>query len=172
MARNTRVQVYGQSELRDLARDLRRQADGRRRVRELGKELRQAAKPLNVKAKQAARALPSKNQNARRGTPSLRRQIARAVSTNVRLSGNRAGVKVFIDGKKMPPGKRTLHKYVEATPGWTRWRHPVFGNTDKWVTQRSHPFFTRATASAEARAREAVRDVLNRVADDLERNRT
>lgn len=87
---------------------------------------------------------------------------------NVRLTGTRAGVRVYIDGRKMPSGKRTLPKYVEGVPKWTKWRHPVFGNRDAWVSQRSTPFFARATSTAEHSVKSAVDSVIDRTVKDLE----
>jgi len=47
-------------------------------------------------------------------------------------------------------------------------RHPVFGDTDHWVTQRVHPgFFTRACEANVEDVRKGLNDAVRRVAEYL-----
>lgn len=162
------VRVHGTDELRSLADQLREQADGRKRLRQLTTELRRAAKPLATAVKSSVLTIPSNEWNARHGRESLRRNIAKAVTVKVGTRGRKnTGVRVFINPKKMPDGRKGLVKHIEGTPGWTRWRHPVFGR-DVWVNQGQNPFFTDAVRPGERLAVEAVDNVLQRVKRDLE----
>jgi hypothetical protein len=45
--------------------------------------------------------------------------------------------------KDMPPGELSLPLGME---GVKRWRHPVYGNREVWVTQAPHPYFQQAAA--------------------------
>lgn len=167
-ARGQQVRVIGTDELRRLARDLRDEAQGKERLRELTRELRRAARPLAKAAKAAALANPSKGWNAAHGRPSLRAEMSRAVSITAKTKGKRAGVRVYVNPKRMPSGHKALPKYVEGTVGWTRWRHPVFGNENVWVQERAHPFFTRAVTPGERNAQRACERVIDRMIRDLE----
>jgi hypothetical protein len=159
--------IDGVQQLRSLSRDLKQQADGKRVNRQLVTELRRAVRPMARAAKAGALTLPSKEQNLRRGRPSLRAELSRAVSTQIKTTGKRAGVRVFVNPKRMPDGKKSLARYMEGVPGWQRWRHPVFGH-DVWVRQQPHPFFTSATRPAEREARQAVNNVIDKMKRDLE----
>lgn len=160
----------GAEKLRSLSKDLRRQADGKDRAKVLRRELREVAKPFVPKLRSAIRALPSHGESARRGRMSLRAQLARSVTLQIRTSGRRAGVSVFMNPRKMPTGMKALPMYMEATPGYTRWRHPDFGH-DPWMTQRPHPYFTRATGSVDQMVGRAANRVVEATATDLEKNR-
>lgn len=167
MARKQEIVITGVTEVKDLARELRKHADGKEIRKMMIKEFRRAIKPMAKAAKTGALELPSKGENARRGRPSLRLELSKAVSTQIKLSGRSAGVRVFVNPKRMPEGKKSLAKHVEGTPGWQIWRHPVFGH-DVWVTQEPHPFFTTATRPAEPAAQRAIKNVVDQIQRDLE----
>jgi hypothetical protein len=159
----------GAEKLRALSKDLRRQADGKERAKLLRRELRDVAKPYVPQLRSAIHALPSHGESARRGRMSLRAQLARSVTLQVRTSGRRAGVSIFMSPRKMPSGMKALPMYMEATPGYTRWQHPVYGH-DAWVTQRPHPYFTRTTQSVDRMVGRAANRVVEATAKDLEKN--
>jgi len=115
------------------------------------------------------RGMPSRGENRRRGKPSTRTQLARAVTLQVRPSSRTASVTVFMNPRKMPDGKRSLPSYFEVRPGYTRLRHPVFGR-DPWITQQVPPagYFTRTIGPIEERTLRAVREVVDRMARQIE----
>lgn len=157
----------GADKLRALSKDLRREADGKERAKLLRQELRQVAKPFVPQIQAAIRGLPSQGESARRGRKSLRAQLARSVTLQVRTSGRRAGVSIFMNPRKMPSGMKALPMYVEATPGYTRWRKPTFGH-DPWKTQHPHPYFTGTVRSADRAVSRAADRVVEATAKDLE----
>lgn len=158
----------GADQLRAVARQLRRQAGSKTRMKQFRAELRAPAKQVQKEVRAGIRAIPSKGQSRRAGSRSLRADLAKSVSIQVRTSGRKAGVYVFMNPRKMPDRKKALPAYFEGTPRYARLRHPVFGNREKWVTQRPHPYFTRATASAQAMAARAAEKVVDRLARELE----
>lgn len=169
MARRTWVQVVGTGDLHDLARDLRR-AGGEDVTDRLRRGLREAARPLAPLARSAILSMPSKGQNARRGKPSTRAQMARAVTTSVRLTGKSPRVGVYVAPRKMPSGKWSLPGYFERVPGKERLRHPVFGNPNVWVAQQVPPdgFFTKSVRSTERDVQRAANRVIDQIAREIE----
>lgn len=158
------VKVRHGDDLRRLSRDLRKEADGKALRRQFVKDVRAEVRPLQNAVKAAYQAAPS--ESARRpGQPSLRRSLAKATTTEVRLSGRRAGVTLRVSGKKMPEGQRRLPKLWE---GESEWRHPVHGNTEVWVSQPARPTFDRIVPPAAHRVRRRI----EKIATDLARRLT
>jgi hypothetical protein len=79
--------------------------------------------------------------NVRKGNKShsLRSAVANSLSLEVRDKASArvrtAGVRIRARGSKMPEDQRRLGKHMN----YGRWKHPVFGNKDTWVTQTSLP---------------------------------
>jgi hypothetical protein len=165
------ARVVGAEDLRRLSRDLRAQADGKERMKQLRKELRGVAKPLVPAIRGAINRLPSKGESRRRGRRPLRKEMARAVTLQVRTSGRQAGGAVFMNPKRMPDGKKSLPGYFERIPGKTRLRHPVFGDRENWVQNQNVPaggYFTRTVRPVERQAVERAQEVIERMAGEIE----
>lgn len=158
------------SRLRALSRDLRSAADGKARRKTTMRELKGALNPLVADVRGAIMRIPSRGESARRGRRPLRAELSRSVSKQVRLSGRKAGVSVFMNPRKMPHGKKAIPQYMEAVPGYTRWRHPVYGprGSEPYVSQSAHPYFSHILPAAQARGRAAVARIVERTARDLE----
>ncbi|MBT2213458.1 hypothetical protein [Actinomadura sp. NEAU-AAG7] len=158
-------------DLRALSRLLRRQADGKDRLKAMRAELRTAAAPMVPAVRSAIRAIPnsSTTQRSRAGRrrPTMRASLARAVTLQVRTGGKRAGVALFMNPRKMPDGLKAMPAYFEGTPGYQRFRHPVFG-ADVWVTQRPHPYFTRTVRSADRQLTRVVDEIIERIRREVE----
>jgi hypothetical protein len=159
------LSVTGGRELRALARDLRGHADRKEINARLRRELRFAAKEMIPPVRAAILAIPSKGQSAARGRPSLRRKMSSATQVAVRTTGGSAGVKLWVNPRRMPPGQGSLPGYME---GEGRWRHPTFGS-EPWFTQAPHPYFYRTVAPLIPRAERAAEQVLDSIADEIER---
>jgi hypothetical protein len=163
------VKFRGAGDLKRLNRQLRDVADGKALRKELTGGLRDVLRPVATRVKAAYLASPSGRGGARRKGGSLRRNLARVTRVEVRTSGRMAGARVRVDGRKMPTGAKALPAYRE---GYRRpWRHPVYGNTDVWVTQPAVPVFDRTVEPYEQFAGRAVDRVLDDVRDKLERGR-
>lgn len=154
-------EIRSPRELKRIARELRG-LDDKELKKRFRKELRAAAKPLVPAVRQATRQIPSKRPYRADG---LRGQLSKAVKLEVKTSGKQAGVRVRVDGRKMPTHMKALPQYVEGNK--PRWRHPVYGR-DVWVQQDAKPFFYKSLRMAGPLARAAV----NRVLTDIERDLT
>jgi len=148
-------------DLTRIARELRAMNNPELKKR-FSNELRQAAKPMVPAVKQAIRQIPSKQGYTADG---LRGRMARAVKLEVRTTGRDAGVRIRVDGRKMPSGDKSLQAYMEGVK--KPWRHPVYGNREVWVRQSPKPYFYRTVESMGQRARQGVNRAIDRVADDI-----
>lgn len=158
-----------------LAKDLKALGDSGKIIRrDMAKGLRAAAKPLvpalqsevmKIKSKGLT---PSASARANRQGKTLRATMRKSVTIKVRTTGKQsANVQVFMNPKKMPDGMKSLPAYFEMKPGYTRLRHPTFGNKERW-SQQTVPnigYFTRTVRPALPNA---IREI-NKVVDDIER---
>lgn len=154
------IRLQGGEELRRVSRELRRM-DNPEIKKRFRKELRAAARPLVPKVRESIRAIPS----ARGYSPDgLRGALSKATRLEVKTAGRQAGVAIRVDGRKMPSHMKSLPSMVE---GKKRWRHPVFGNRDTWVSQPRHPYFYSALRAAGPASRRAVSKVLDGITRDI-----
>lgn len=158
-------------ELRQLLQQMRRLENAKELKKELTGAMRAAGKPMLKSVRAAVLATPSsrsvrKKKNHVQGE--LRHSIARAAKLQVRAGARGAGVVIRIDPRKMPPGKNNLPGYLDGRPPFERWRHPVYGNTSNFVTQRPHPYFLKAIEPHQGQAMRQVADALDKVRRQLE----
>lgn len=151
--------TQGANQLRDLAKAIRQ--TGQKDLRkELMRGLREAAGPVVQDLRRAVTALPA------RGDTGTRRMIAKAIGVQV-LTGNNAGVRIRVNRKRLPAGKRGIADAFERG----QFRHPVHGNREVWVTQRSGgPWFAPTARRHEDRITESMKAVLDDVARKIERS--
>jgi len=148
------VSVVGGEELARISAGLRRAGETQIR-RQMVTDLRRVSKPIVPRVRNAIMAIPSKHD----GT--LRRELARATTLQVRSVGKETGIKVRVDGRKMPGSKRGLPSRME---GKVRWRHPVFGDPDVWVGQNAHPYFYKNVEPLSLKVRAQIFQILNEAA--------
>jgi hypothetical protein len=163
-----KVELVDTGDLKAVTRALGKFADGKVLKRELSQGMRDVLRPVVEQVKAAYRSAPSMGRPHQ--GPSLRGLLAKATRMEVRTAGKLAGARVRVDGRRMPPGMRALPK---AHEGVKRWRHPVFGDRETWVQQRSHPTFgpTVERAVSEADAVREIERVVGRIFDRIERAR-
>ena len=164
------VTIRDAGDLKRLNRQLRDLEDGKELRRELTSGLRGVVNPIRDQMKAAYRSRPTQDDRGRPG-PSLRSLLAKATKTEVRTTGKLAGVRIRVDGRKMPDRMKSLPSMWEGPPQGKRWRHPVYGNREVWVAQQSHPTFYRIAEPLEADARRAIDEVLDGVRRKLEAGR-
>lgn len=134
------------------------------------KELARIEGPATTKVKAKIRGLPSRTRNrgSRGGKrTSLRTEMVRAVKFNVDTTSQYTGAFIYLDARKMPSGRENLPAYMEGVRYYTRWRHPVFGDTDNWVTQKRHPYFYRTLRPFEVKTAKAAEAVIKEIRKDL-----
>ncbi len=159
------LSVTGGSALRALSRDLRRTSEPKVISARLRRELRIVAKEMIPPIRAAIMAIPSRGQNAARGRRGLRSRLSSATQVAVRTAGGNAGVKVWVNPRRMPAGQGSLPGYME---GEGRWRHPTFGS-EPWFSQAPHPYFYRTVEPLIPQAERAAEQVLDSIADEIER---
>jgi hypothetical protein len=146
--------------LRSLGRALRAEEDGKELRKELVKNLRGALKPAADEAKSAIRSMPASG--ARHAGMSLRREVAKKVSIEVRLSGRTVGARV--KARKTPALRSFTNapKYLNRKRGW---RHPWFGERELWYDQMGRPdWFDGPMRAGRSRYRKAVIDAMEATA--------
>jgi hypothetical protein len=165
-------------DLKAISKALRHHADGKQLRKELMVELKQAAAPIVPKVQAAWRSAPAfggRKSRANRSQPDLRELLARSTWVQARLTGKEAGVRVRTDGRKMPSGMKALPRLAEGLGHSVdrragRWRHPVYGDRDTWVSQQPFPRFYQAIGDGDdLAARRAVNQAVDKVFDQIER---
>lgn len=122
--------AVGTEDLEDIGVALRYEQDGTRIRREIAAELRKAVEPAIDDAKGRILAMRSAGL-AHQGEP-LRTAIAAKVKAQARLSGKASGVRVRVATTPDLRGFRLAPRRTNRAAGW---RHPVFGDRDRWVHQ-------------------------------------
>ncbi|MCQ9178757.1 hypothetical protein KMT30_06870, partial [Streptomyces sp. IBSBF 2953] len=119
------------------------------------------AQPYVPLVRNSIKSIPSKRPYSADG---LRGRMSKATRVEVRTVGRDAGVAIRVDGRKMPSKMKALPKGMEGT---RRWRHPVFGNREVWVTQPPHPYFFRVVRPAGTAGRRAASRVVDSITRDI-----
>ncbi|MET7479531.1 hypothetical protein ABZT17_34930 [Streptomyces sp. NPDC005648] len=148
-------------DLKRISAELRSMGN-KRLQREFSKELRSAAKPMVPAVRQAIRQIPSQRGYTADG---LRGRMSKAVKLEVRPTGKLAGVRIRVDGRKMPSHEKALQSYMEGLK--KPWRHPVFGNREVWVKQDPSPYFYKTVRPLGLRTRSNVNKAMDRVAKQI-----
>ncbi|GII89625.1 hypothetical protein Ssi03_76150 [Sphaerisporangium siamense] len=124
-------------------------------IRDLGKlppAIRQELRPRLRTIGQSALA-------AVRARASWSRRIPAATRLSVSLSKTRPGVSIVVNKTKAPHAR----PYENAGQPGT-FRHPVFGNRDRWVSQAARPFLWPAARPHFERVDEQIGQAVDEVA--------
>lgn len=176
------VEIKGTDEFKRVSRALREAGKGNI-ARQMTRGLREGAGPLvqeaqsnvrslsvsgarggaSARAARAAKALGRKKrpservkQKAHQGS-GLRATVARATNVKLSASARSASMRLRAQQAKMPADQRKLPTYLNVG----RWRHPLFGNKNRWYTQTAPPaWFDDAARAKGPQAREkAIQEV-------------
>ena len=148
--------------LAGIAADLKAMTGGRVPVM-LSRNLRAAAAPVPAAIRAAIIAIPS--EGVWGDHSGLRLRMANCVTLQARTTADEAGVIVFMDTHKMPEGQFSLPAYMQYAE--KPWRHPFFGDRERWYGQRAHPYFYGAAAQLLPAASVAVSVTVTQIANDL-----
>lgn len=85
-------------------------------------------------------------------------RIPSAVRTKTSFAAKGSGVRVFVDSRKAPHAR----PYEGMAPGGneSKFRHPVFGNENVWVTQATRPFFRKNVEKHREKVLDAIETAL------------
>lgn len=89
------------------------------------------------------------------------KRIPPATRVSVGFTKRNPGVAVQVN-RKAAPGARPLENF--GRDGMIR--HPVFGHTDRWVSQRARPFLAKALEEEAPEAERKIAEVFDRVSRD------
>lgn len=93
----------------------------------------------------------------------LRASISRALRLVTKTGSKSSGVRIAVDGSKLPEDQRTLPKHLDDPKGW---RHPTFGKKP-WVAQKGRPWFEvtirKHLPAMRARILKAMDDVASKI---------
>ncbi|QES45269.1 hypothetical protein DEJ49_33565 [Streptomyces venezuelae] len=157
MAARQGVNVHLGEEFKRVANSLR-EVD-RALPGKLRKDLEKAVRPAVADAKAHVRAVPVQGQKH----TGLRRRIARGVKIQARTS--RSPV-LRVLSTMTDPQEQGLPGYLDDPA--KGWRHPVFGNRDKWVSQHTGaPWFRDVMADHRPEMEHNLQRVLDDAAETI-----
>jgi len=138
---------------------------------ELVKALRRRLRGVGSYAVESIRhelGLPSPDAGA--DTHKYRDMLAAATKVSISFSSRQAGLKVRTGNQSLP----TEHQPIMKAYNLGSFRHPVFGDTDTWVTQKGRPYFGQdfqdaVFARARLEAERAIADA-NATLERLQRS--
>lgn len=125
-------------------------------VRLLAQALTEVPKTLRARIRPALVASGEGLRQAAAANAEWSTRIPKALKTRTRFSGSRPGVYV-VASRKVAPHARTL----EGITGNRTFRHPLFGNDEKWVEQPTRPFLAPAVQQQGDEAIRRVGDALD-----------
>lgn len=160
--------MTGGQQMRALARDLRAAGSpGRGLRKKLRRNMVAAVKPMQAAVKQNISEIPAKGP----ASTGLRRAMAHATKIRVNPAGRNPVVRLWVNPDLMPEGQKSLPVYMEGSDGVKnmRWRHPVHGHEDRWVSQPSHRYFAPAVMPRIAGVRAACLAAVAATAAEVER---
>lgn len=151
------IAVEGGQKYRALSKQLKELGDeGKGLQADLRKAVRDAGRPVVRDVKSAITTLPIKGSRGggtkaraefaaarartERGRANLRKRsgLRRTIASAVQVKQRTTGIRIEVNGRRLPPDQRTLPMALESRRGW---RHPVFGDRENWVTQKGGPWF-------------------------------
>jgi gas vesicle protein len=160
--------VETHSGLAALVRAIRAEEDGKQLRKELARNMRDVLKPAAAEAKNAIMAMPSSG--IMPTAPALRTAIAKKIRPEVKLGGRWSGARVKAFKTKNVRGFPNAPKRTNRAGGW---RHPVWGDRERWVTQQGKiDWFDDAFKGREGPYKTAVEkameDMARRIANRAE----
>lgn len=165
------------AEFKSLSRRLKEAGNGKDLQKRMRAEIKQAGKPVVQDIANAARAVEVSSSQGGDARPNDSTGLREAVAKATQLSVTQTGVRIRVSGNRfqtlrirqslrISSGSKNLPKYLNASPGYERWRHPVFGHS-VWTTQRGERFFHKTAASHSRDFRAAIQQAMDGVAEEI-----
>lgn len=125
-----------------------------RLARELGKVPLELRRELRPKLKASAAHVVTDM----KGRASYSDRIPGAISMTVSFAARRGGVTIRVNSRRAP-NARVLERGNDGSRSDT-FRHPVFGNRDRWVSQATRPFFFPAVKAGRPQLQKNIADAV------------
>jgi hypothetical protein len=133
--------------------------------------LETAARPYPARVRASVLAIPTKPEGKHTG---LRARIAQCVTLSSGTDTKGAYASVWMNPLRMLPDYTSLPLYMQGEKmtsrgrNYSRWRHPVFGHSERpWEQQASHPYFYQAVEPLGRAAGEALKASLEGITRQL-----
>lgn len=85
-------------------------------------------------------------------------RIPASVRTTTSFSQKAPGVRIFVDSKKAPHARP--YEGMAKGGNESKFRHPVYGDREVWVTQATRPFFRPNVEKHRAQVLDAIESAL------------
>ncbi|SCL31954.1 hypothetical protein GA0070616_4363 [Micromonospora nigra] len=122
-------------------------------------DLRQIPRDVRRDLRPALKAVGERVAQDARGRASWSSRIPRAIKVKVLYGRGAQGVVITVNRKKAPHARP-----YEGITGSNVFRHPFFGNRDRWYAQRTRPFLEPAAQAKRAAVREEIVKVVEAAA--------
>lgn len=164
---STSYRTEGGEQLRRLAKRLKAAGNAKELEKNMTRRIRKAAIPLTRDMRAAVRAVEVSSTKGGHARPDNSTNLRNRVASAIRVSTALRGIRVYVSGKAVGPYGSTLALYLDAELAFfSKWRHPVFGNKEKWVTQTGQPWFYVTARKHYWRFQQEVREAID---DTLEK---
>lgn len=154
------MKVTGRRQIKTLARRFREAADGQLQ-RDLNAELVRAAPPVLARTRSTVQGAAFPVAPPAGGSDGTAFRAGLAAATEAVPLSN--GVRFRVDGAAVGRGSRghrlAMLSDTELAP---RWRHPVHGNRERWVTQLGMPWFFSSIRPEEPRFASGVGQAMDK----------
>ncbi|WP_218159841.1 hypothetical protein [Lentzea albida] len=148
-----------QEALRLLARAMREESDGKQLRKDLAGDLREALGPARTAVRASIMGMSSAGMST---GPSLRKSVAQKVAIQVRMSGKATGATLRTRKTPNIRGFDNAPKRLNRRRGW---RHPLWGDVERWVSQLGKPnWFDDPIRRGRAAYRDAVLAAMEKTA--------
>lgn len=136
-----RINTDGEKEFRALARRFKEASNGTELNKKLRDKLRDVGRPVQEELRVAVKNVQVQSKLGGMGKPHYSRMLRARVAGAIRMSVAYKGIRFNVLGSAVGPYGAALAKYLDGElPGYSRWRHPVFGS-DRWEVQYGSPWF-------------------------------
>ncbi|MFG2054767.1 hypothetical protein ACGFI9_12120 [Micromonospora sp. NPDC048930] len=95
----------------------------------------------------------------------LRDRVARSLALELKSTG-KARVRFIAKPEKLPAGQQNMPRNLDKPKGW---RHPVFGDTEMWVTQVGGSWFWPPIQKGIRTFRQRIDEAITAVVNKIER---
>ena len=157
-------------ELEQLADRLREAGNGRRAQQRYQRAVAEVSRPIVPQLRAAVQNVRVTSSRGGMGRPDRSTNLRQRVASAIGVRGTRAGVRIHVDADQVDPQYgASLPRYLDGElQQWRRWRHPVFGHTDRWVSQTGSPWFFRTIRRHESRVRRAIARAMQDIAREIQ----
>ncbi len=131
--------------------------DGGKAILRLRRNMLKVPREMRTAIRRPLREAAQGMMETAQGNASWSSRIGPAMRIRTSFSSRRPGVFIQVDRKNAPHARP-----YEGIVQWT-FRHPVFGNREVWVSQRSRPFLVPALESNEGESLTLIESTIDDV---------